>query len=185
MRHTPFYDQLKAAGACFGETAGWERAHWFLPSDAAARGKSAEWTYGWGRQEWFAYVAVEHDAVRSGVGLLDMSAFGKFRVEGPDAEAVLQRICANDVAVDIGRIVYTQWLNNRGGIEADLTITRLGETSFLVVTSAACVTRDFAWLRRHIPEGARCVAIDVTSGEACLAVMGPLARDAAPTARFR
>jgi glycine cleavage system T protein len=177
VRHTPFHDQLKAAGACFGETAGWERAHWFLPSDAAARGERPEWRYGWGRQDWFAHVAAEHGAVRNGVGMLDMSAFGKFRVEGPDAEAVLQRISANDVAVDVGRIVYTQWLNDRGGIEADLTITRLGETSFIVVTSAACVTRDFAWLQRNIPEGARCIALDVTSGEACLAVMGPRARE--------
>lgn len=176
VRHTPFYDQLKAAGACFGETAGWERAHWFLPQDAVARGDRAEWTYGWGRQAWFAHAAAEHHAVRNGVGMLDMSAFGKFRVEGPDAEAVLQRISANDVAVAPGRIVYTQWLNEKGGIEADLTITRLGETSFLVITSAACVTRDFAWLQRHIPEDARCVAIDVTSGEACLAVMGPRSR---------
>jgi 4-methylaminobutanoate oxidase (formaldehyde-forming) len=176
VRHTPFYDQLKAAGGCFGETAGWERAHWFLPHEDAERDQRAEWRYGWGRQSWFGHVAAEHHAVRNAVGLLDMSAFGKFRVEGPDAEAVLQRISANDIAVAPGRIVYTQWLNERGGIEADLTITRLGETSFLVITSAACVTRDFAWLQRHIPDGAHCVALDVTSGEACLAVMGPHAR---------
>jgi len=177
VRHTPFYDKMKAAGACFGETAGWERAHWFLPADAAARGHSPQWRYGWERQHWFDYVSAEHQAVRNAVGLLDMSAFGKFRVEGPDAEAVLQRISANDIAVPPGRIVYTQWLNARGGIEADLTITRLGETSFLVITSAACVTRDFAWLQRHIPDDARCFALDVTSSEACLAVMGPRARE--------
>lgn len=174
VRHTPFYDQLKARGACFGETAGWERAHWFQPPSDGV--EAAAYDYGWGRQRWFMRAAQEHQTVRSGVGMLDMSAFGKFRVEGADAEAVLQRICANDVAVPVGRIVYTQWLNNRGGIEADLTVTRLGETSFLVVTSAACVMRDLSWLRRHIPEGARCVALDVTSGEACLAVMGPKAR---------
>lgn len=177
VRHTPFYDQLKAAGACFGETAGWERAHWFLPKDARRRGETAAYSYTWGRPNWFEHSAAEHRAVRETVGALDMSAFGKFRVEGQDAEAVLQRISANDVAVPAGRIVYTQWLNARGGIEADLTITRLGETSFLVVTSAACAVRDFAWLQRHIPDGARCAAIDVTSGEACLAVMGPRARD--------
>jgi 4-methylaminobutanoate oxidase (formaldehyde-forming) len=177
VRHTPFYNQLKAAGACFGETAGWERAHWFLPADATAKDQRPAWQYGWGRQEWFAHVAAEHHAVRNGVGLLDMSAFGKFRVEGADAEAVLQQISANDVSVETGRIVYTQWLNEKGGIEADLTITRLGETSFLVITSAACVIRDFAWLQRHIPHGARCVALDVSSGEACLALMGPRARD--------
>jgi glycine cleavage system T protein len=177
VRHTPFYDLQKAAGACFGETAGWERAHWYLPADAKARGEVADYRYSWGRQNWFAYSAQEHRAVRESVGMLDMSAFGKFRVEGADAEAVLQRISANDVAVDIGKLVYTQWLNERGCIEADLTITRLGETSFLVTTSAATAVRDFAWLQRHIPDGARCVALDVTSGEACLAIMGPKARD--------
>ncbi len=176
VRHTPFYEQMKAHGACFGETAGWERAHWFLPPDAQRRGELPEYRYGWGRQSWFAHSAAEHRAVRETVGLLDMSAFGKFRVEGPDAEAVLQRISANDVAVPVGRIVYTQWLNEKGGIEADLTVTRLAETSFLVVTSAACAVRDLAWLKRHIPENARCIALDVTSGEACLAVMGPAAR---------
>jgi 4-methylaminobutanoate oxidase (formaldehyde-forming) len=176
VRHTPFYEQLAAHGACFGETAGWERAHWFLPPAARERGERPEYGYSWGRQNWFDYSAAEHHAVRNAVGVLDMSAFAKFRVEGRDAEAVLQRICANDVAVEPGRIVYTQWLNARGGIEADLTVTRLGETSFLVVTSAACATRDLAWLRRHIPDEARCVALDVTSGEACLAVMGPRAR---------
>ncbi len=177
VRHTPFYEQLKANGACFGETAGWERAHWFLPREAAARGERPEYRYSWKRQSWFAYSAEEHRAVRESVGVFDMSAFGKFRVEGPDAEAVLQKICANDVAVAPGRCVYTQWLNAKGGIEADLTLTRLGETSFLVVTSAATTRRDFTWLIRHMPEGARCVAFDVTSGEACLAVMGPRARD--------
>ena len=177
VRHTPFHEQLKGHGARFGETAGWERAHWFLPAEAQARGENGDYSFGWDRQPWFAHVAAEHHAVRTGVGMLDMSAFGKFRVEGPDAEAVLQRISANDVAVEPGRIVYTQWLNERGGIEADLTVTRLGETSFLVVTSAACSARDFAWLQRHIPDSARCVAMDVTSGEACLAVMGPKSRD--------
>ena len=177
VRHSPFHEQLKTHGACFGETAGWERAHWFLPPDARTPSVVPEYHYGWGRQNWFAHVASEHRAVRDSVGMLDMSAFGKFRVEGPDAEAVLQSISANDVAVPPGRIVYTQWLNARGGIEADLTITRLGETSFLVVTSAASNVRDLAWLRRHVPSEARCIVLDVTSGEACLAVMGPRARE--------
>ena len=177
VRHTPFYDQLKAAGACFGETAGWERAHWFVPSADLAKSVKPEYKYSWGRQNWFDYSKAEHDSIRTGVGVLDMSAFGKFRVEGPDAGAVLQQLSSNDVAVDVGKIVYTQWLNARGGIEADLTVTRLSETSYLVVTSAATTVRDFAWLQRHIPEAARCTAFDVTSGEACLAVMGPSARD--------
>src|SRR5690606_13778781 len=99
-----------------------------------------------------------------------------FRVEGPDAEAVLQRICANDVAVEPGRIVYTQWLNARGGIEADLTVARLSETCYLVVTAAASAVRDLAWLRRNISPEARCVVLDVTSGEAVLSLMGPKSR---------
>lgn len=176
VRHTPFYEQLKARGACFGETAGWERAHWFLPETERAKGAKPEYRYSWGRQNWFEHSAAEHYAVRNAAGMLDMSAFGKFRVEGPDAEAVLQRISANDIAVATGRSVYTQWLNPRGGIEADLTVTRLGETSFLVVTSAATSVRDLAWLRRHSPDGARCAVFDATSSEACLAVMGPMAR---------
>ncbi|KAB2916380.1 MAG: FAD-dependent oxidoreductase [Hyphomicrobiaceae bacterium] len=177
VRHTPFYEQLLARGACMGETAGWERAHWFVPKEDIEAGIRPEYRYTWKRQNWFSCSAAEHMAVRTRVGVLDMSAFGKFRVEGRDAEAVLQRISANDIAVEPGRIVYTQWLNDKGGIEADLTVTRLGLSSFLVVTSATAVTRDFAWLQRSIPAEANCVAIDVTSGEACLAVMGPQARD--------
>jgi 4-methylaminobutanoate oxidase (formaldehyde-forming) len=106
-----------------------------------------------------------------------MSPFGKIRVEGRDAEAVLQRVCANDVAVAPGRIVYTQWLNARGGIEADVTVTRLGETSFLVVTGAATTRRELAWLTRQMPEDAQCVVLDVSSGEACLGLMGPHAHE--------
>ena len=127
--HSPLHERLGAHGACFGEAAGWERAVWFLPEEARARGEKAEYRYSWKRQNWFDYAAAEHTAVRTGVGLFDMTPFGKIRVEGPDAEAVLQHICANDVAVEPGRIVYTQWLNRNGGIEADLTVTRLSATS--------------------------------------------------------
>lgn len=177
VRHTPCYEQLAANGACFGETAGWERPHWFVPKEDRDRGVVPEYRYSWKRQDWFAYAAAEHMAVREGAGLFDMSAFGKFRVEGRDAEAVLQKLCANNVAVEPGRIVYTQWLNDRGGIEADVTVTRLAETSFLIVTSPATTARDLAWLRAHVPEDAHCFALDVTSAEACLAVMGPRSRE--------
>jgi heterotetrameric sarcosine oxidase gamma subunit len=177
VRHTPCYEQLAANGACFGETAGWERPHWFVPKKDRDRGVVPEYRYSWKRQDWFAYAAAEHMAVREGAGLFDMSAFGKFRVEGRDAEAVLQKLCANDVAVEPGRIVYTQWLNDRGGIEADVTVTRLAETSFLIVTSPATTARDLAWLRAHVPEDAHCFALDATSAEACLAVMGPHSRE--------
>jgi len=176
VRHSPLHERLAARGACFGEAAGWERANWFLPADAQDRGEKPEYRYSWGRQNWFPYAAAEHKAVREAVGLFDLSSFAKFRVEGRDAEAVLQRISANDVAVAPGRSVYTQWLNDRGGIEADLTVTRLSETAFLVVTAAAVARRDLAWLKRHLPDDAHCVVTDVTAAEAVLAVMGPRSR---------
>ncbi len=171
VRRSALHDRLKAAGACFGETAGWERPNWFAPP-----GVAPEYEYSYGRQNWFACSAAEHRAVREAVGLFDQSSFGKFVVEGPDAEAALARICANDIAVPVGRVVYTQWLNARGGIEADVTVTRESETRFLVVTSAASQTRDLAWAKRHLGD-ARAVAIDVTSGLSVLGLMGPRARD--------
>jgi 4-methylaminobutanoate oxidase (formaldehyde-forming) len=173
VRHSPLHDALAARGAYFGEVAGWERPHWFAPGSGAGSPQAHDT---WSRPRWHAHVAAEHMAVRTGIGLFDLSPFGKIRVEGPDAEAVLQRICANDVAVAPGRIVYTQWLNARGGIEADVTITRLEAGAYLVVTSPTTIRRDLAWLRRHTPEEARCTVLDVSSGEACLALMGPHAR---------
>jgi len=177
VRTTPLHERLAAHGACFTEAVGWERAAWFLPEAARARGETAEWRYGWGRQPWFDHVAEEHKAVRTGVGLFDLSTFGKIRVEGRDAEAVLQLICANDIAVAPGRIVYTPWLNRNGGVEADVTVSRLSADVFLIVTPTASVLRDLAWLKRHIPDGAHCVATDVTVAEACLGAMGPRSRE--------
>ena len=127
-RTSPFHERLEARGACFAETAGWERPGWFAPAGAAP-----EYDYAYGRTAWFERWASEHRAVRERVGLFDLSSFGKFLLQGRDAEAVLQRICANDVAVAPGRIVYTPWLNERGGIEADLTVTRLAADAYLVV----------------------------------------------------
>jgi 4-methylaminobutanoate oxidase (formaldehyde-forming) len=177
VRVTPLHDRLVASGAAFGEVSGWERPGWFLPEAARARGETAQYRYGWGRQPWFAHAAAEHAAVRTGVGLLDLSTFGKIRVEGRDALDVLQLVCANDVAVAPGRIVYTQWLNRNGGVEADVTVSRLAEHVFLVITPTVSLVRDLAWLKRHIPGDAHCVATDVTSGEACLGVMGPRSRE--------
>ncbi len=171
VRTSAFYDRLKARGACFGEVAGWERPNWYAPEGVEPR-----YEYSYKRQNWFAYAAAEHEAVREAVGLFDQSSFAKFLVQGPDAEAVLQRICANDVAVPPGRVVYTQWLNERGGIEADLTVTRLAGDRYLVVTGAPLAVRDLAWLKRHIPEDARVTVSDVTSAYAVLGVMGPNSR---------
>ena len=177
IRRTPLHHALTEKGACFGETYGWERANWFLPMEERQTNKKPQYEYSWGRQNWFDYSASEHKAVREKAGLFDLSTFGKIKVLGRDAEAVLQMLCANDVAVPNGKIVYTQWLNERGGIEADVTVTRLKEDEFLVITPAATIRRDLSWLERHIPEHAYCTAIDVTVSEAVIAVMGPSSRE--------
>ncbi|MFM2356172.1 MAG: hypothetical protein RLZZ528_1908 [Pseudomonadota bacterium] len=171
VRRTPFHDQLKARGAVFGEIAGWERANWF-----ARDGQEKEYRYSWGPQNWFANNAEEHRALREGLGMYDMSSFGKLRVEGPEAEAFLNHISGNDMSVPVGRIVYTQFLNENGGMEADVTVTRLSETAFLVVTPAATRPADQHWMQRHLGHY-RAVITDVTAGEGVLAVMGPKARD--------
>jgi heterotetrameric sarcosine oxidase gamma subunit len=177
VRQSPLHERMAQLGASFGEAAGWERANWFLPPEAKARGEKAEYEYSWGRQNWFAYAHDEHMAIRTGVGFFDMTSFGKIRVEGRDAQGVLQHICANDVAVPVGKIVYTQWLNTRGGVEADVTVTRLSETAFLVVCPSGTLPRDLAWLRNHMPADAHCVATDITAMECVLPIMGPKARE--------
>ncbi|WP_339765884.1 FAD-dependent oxidoreductase [uncultured Hoeflea sp.] len=171
IRRSPIHEQLKAHGAVFGEMAGWERANWF-----ADEGQTPEYQYSWKRQNWFDNQQREHLAVREAVGLFDMTSFGKIRVEGRDALPFLQKLCANDMDVEPGRIVYTQMLNSRGGIECDLTVTRLSDTAFLLIVPGATLQRDLAWLRRHL--GDEFVVItDVTAGEAVLCVMGPNARN--------
>lgn len=171
VRRSPLHEHLKARGAVFGEVAGWERANWF-----ANAGQERAYRYDWGRQNWFDNQKAEHLAVRSGVGLFDLSSFGKIRVEGRDALGFLQRLCAGRLEVEPGRIVYTQMLNERGGIESDLTVTRLSETAFLLVVPAATLRRDLAWLRKHLDEEF-VVITDVSAGEAVLGVMGPKARE--------
>ena len=170
VRRSPFHQHLLDQGAVMGEAAGWERANWF-----ANEGQEREYRYSWGRQNWFENAAAEHRAVRENVGLYDMSSFGKIRVEGRDAEAFLNHVCGNDMSVPVGKIVYTQFLNTRGGIEADVTVTRLSETAYLVVTPAMTRLADQAWLRRHLG-GYNAVITDVTAAEGVLAVMGPSAR---------
>ncbi|MBT7342014.1 MAG: GcvT family protein, partial [Rhodobacteraceae bacterium] len=170
VRRTPFHHHLKENGAVFGELAGWERANWF-----ANPGQDPNYAYSWKRQNLFDNVAAEHKAVRSNLGLYDMSSFGKIRVEGPDACAFMNYIGGGQYDVPSGKIVYTQFLNDRAGIEADVTVTRLSETCYLVVTPAATRLADQTWMMRH--KGAFNVVItDVTAGEAVLAVMGPNAR---------
>ena len=172
IRRSALHDRFVERNACFGEVAGWERPNWF-----ARDGVEPCYHYSWFRQNWFDYSAEEHRAVREGLGLFDQSSFAKFLVRGPDAGSVLNGICANNVSVPLGKIVYTQWLNEVGGIEADLTVTKTAEEEFLVVTSAASQVRDFAWLKRHIPRDARAFATDVTSSMAVIGVMGPRSRE--------
>ena len=171
VRQSPFHDRLKALGACMTEAAGWERPGFF-----GAPGSQPEIGYSYGRQSWFDACGAECRNTAANVTLFDHSCFVKYRVEGRDAVTVLNRLCANQIDVAVGRVVYTQWLNEAGGIEADVTVTRLSETAFLVVTIAVSQRRDLAWLTRHIPEGAHCFAHDVTSGLPMLALMGPKAR---------
>ncbi len=170
IRRSPLHEHMKANGAVFGEFAGWERANWF-----ADQGQTPEYEYSWKRQNWFDNSAREHIAIREKVGMYDMSSFGKIRVEGKDAEGFLNHICGADMAVVNGKIVYTQFLNQYGGIEADVTVTRLSDEAYLVVTPAATRLADQTWMRRH--KGHFNVTLtDVTAGEAVLAIMGPNAR---------
>lgn len=171
VRRSPFHAHLAARGAVFGELAGWERANWF-----AAPGQTPEESRTWGRGPFFDNVGRELRAFREGVGVYDMSSFGKLRIEGPDAERFLNRVLAADVAVAPGRLVYAQALNARGGIEADVTVARLREDLFLIVTGAARRRADEALLRAALREEERVVITDATAAEGCLAVMGPLSR---------
>lgn len=171
IRRSPLHEHLKARGAVFGEVAGWERANWF-----ARAGQAPEYRYSWQRQNWFDNQRAEHMALREGVGLLDMTSFGKIRVEGRDAVSFLQRLCANQIDVAVGRIVYTQMLNARGGIECDLTVTRLSETAFLLVVPGATLQRDLVWLRNHVGD-AFVTITDVSAAEAVIPVMGPRSRE--------
>ena len=172
MRRSPLYDRLVSTGACHGEAFGWERPNWYAPD-----GVEPEYQYSYGRQNWFEHSAAEHKAVRENIGLFDQSSFAKFRLEGRDAVNVLNRVSANDIDVKPGQIVYTQWLNDKGGIEADLTVTRLTDDVFLVVTAAETEVRDFHWLKRHIPDDARTVVTNVTSAFGVISIMGPRSRD--------
>ena len=170
IRRSPFHRHLLERGAVMGEVAGWERPNWYAES-----GEADEYSHGWARQHWFRNWEAEHLAVRNNVGIYDMSSFGKLLVEGRDAERFLNFVCAADVSVPQGKITYSQFLNERGGIEADVTVTRLSETAYLVVTPAATRLVDQTWLARH-SDGYNVVIADMTSSEGVLAVMGPNSR---------
>ncbi len=172
VRQTPFHDRLAQRGACFGVVAGWERANWFAPE-----GVTPVYAYSWGRQNWFEYSAAEHMAIRENLGVYDLSSMAKFLVQGRDALKTLQYACCNDVDVPVGKVVYTQMLNERGGIEADITVTRLAEDIFFIVSPGACGVRDFDTINRHIKKNDFVTLTNVTSSYTMLAVMGPNSRE--------
>ena len=172
VRRSPVHDRLVGLGACHGESGGWERPNWYAPE-----GVEPVYEYTYGRQNWFEHSAAEHRACREGAAYFDQTSLAKLLVQGPDACAVLNRISSAEVDVEPGTSVYTTWLNDRGGIEADLTVNRLGENRFLVVTAFSAQVKDADWIARHTPDGARMTVTDVTSGYAVLGVFGPRARD--------
>ncbi|NIV52054.1 MAG: FAD-dependent oxidoreductase, partial [Gammaproteobacteria bacterium] len=158
VKKSILHDRVAAAGACFGESAGWERPNWY-----ARPGEKAEYEYGWGRPNWFQRSAEEHQAVRERVGVFEQTSFSKLLVQGRDAERELNRLATSDVATEPGQVLYCQFLNERGGIEADITISRLSSDAFMVVTPAFTHTHVEAWIRNRIPEDAHCVVTDVTT----------------------
>ena len=175
LRTSPTYELLGELGASFGEKGGWERPNWF-ESNAAA-GDEAWRPRGWAGEHWSPAIGAEALATRTTAALFDETSFAKIEVSGPGAVAFLGQMCANDVDRPVGTITYTQLLNTRGGIEADLTVTRTGETSFLIVTGTAVGNHDAAWLRKHLPEDDSVTLRDITAARVCFGLWGPRARD--------
>lgn len=171
IRCTPFHDRIKNENAFFGETAGWERPLFFAPD-----GVEPKIDYTFGRQNWFDYTGEECRACRDTVAMFDQSSFHKFIMKGPDSCKVLNYIVSNNIDVELDKVVYTQALNENGGIEADLTVTRLAKDEFMIVTAGATQTRHFNWIETHIPNGTNAILMDVTSGLPMLGIMGPNSR---------
>ncbi len=172
-RTSPLYDRLTAVGASFGEKLGWERPNWF--ADLAA-GETPDDAYTYGRQNWFEAVGREHLACREAAVIIDQTSFAKFTLKGPDSMAAMDWICANDVYKPVGSLTYTQMLDDRGGIQCDLTVARVAHDEFYVVTGTGFATHDFDWIQRSIPAGANAQLVDVTSAWSVLSLMGPNSR---------
>jgi 4-methylaminobutanoate oxidase (formaldehyde-forming) len=172
VRRSAVHERLEQAGAHFADSSGWENASWFAPP-----GVEVEYEQSYGRKKWFPYHAAEHKAVREGVAVFDLSSMSKFLLQGPDAESSLNYLAGNNVAIPIGRCVYTQFLNERGGVEADVTVTRMADDQFFVVAAEAFHRRVEKMMRRCIPEGGQAYVTDLTSGYTLLSVQGPKSRD--------
>jgi 4-methylaminobutanoate oxidase (formaldehyde-forming) len=175
LKMAPTYGRLRELGAEFGEKSGWERANWFTSNEE--EGYEDRRPRGWAGEHWSTAIVAEHLACRERVAVFEESSFAKIEVEGPDACAFLQRVCANDVDRDPGTVVYTQLLNSRGGIESDLTATRTGDERYLLVTGSAFGNHDIAWIRKQLTDERVRVA-DVSGALGCVGVWGPFARDA-------
>ena len=172
LRLSPLYARLQGQGCCFGSKFGWERPNWFAPVGIEPRDQPT-----FERPNWFQAVGQEHRGAREAVALFDETSFAKFVLQGADAESALSWMCANDVVRPVGAITYTQLCNRRGGIEADLTVCRIAEDKFYLVTGTGFAVRDFDWIARHIPDGARVELTEVTSAFCVLGLMGPRSRD--------
>ena len=173
VKKSPFHDRLKAQGAYFRDVSGWEGTDWYAPPGVEPKVE----TLSWGRQSWFPYWKAEHEAAREGVILMDMTFMGKFLVQGRDAGRVLNHISANDVDGKTGKITYTQWLNEAGKLEADVTVTKLEEDRFMVVVTDTMHRHVETWMQRNIPDDAYATVTDVTSGYGQLNIQGPRSRD--------
>jgi 4-methylaminobutanoate oxidase (formaldehyde-forming) len=176
-RISPVHSRLQELGAVFGEKFGWERVNYFQPGQPWRRAGTDQREWGWKRPPYFERVGQEHLATRERVALFDLTSFGKIEVRGPGALPLLQRVTDGEMDKPVGSATYTQFLNTRGGVEADLTVTRLAEDLFRVVTGSAFIGNDLAWLRMHPqPEDGPVAIRDITMDWACFALWGPNAR---------
>lgn len=173
IRRSPLYEALKSRGAVFGSRGGWERPNWFAPKGVAPKDEPA---FDRAKTNWFPHVAAEHKAVREGVALIDQTSFAKFEIVGPGAEAALQKIAVSDMAKPVGSTIYTQLCNEKGGIECDLTFSRLGKDRYYFVTGSAFGLHDRQWIESHLPPDGSVLVVDVTSARAVINLCGPKAR---------
>ncbi len=177
-RVSPVHYRLQEMGAVFGEKFGWERVNYIEPGKPWRRAGVDQRMWGWKRPPYFERVGQEHKATRERVALFDLTSFGKIEVSGPGALKLLQRLADSDIDKPVGSAIYTQFLNTKGGVEADLTITRLGEERFWVITGSAFIANDLGWIQMHVDENNGAVTIrDITTEWACLAMWGPKSRD--------
>jgi 4-methylaminobutanoate oxidase (formaldehyde-forming) len=177
LRLSPIYQRLEGLGVVFGEKAGWERPNWFAPNEQLAEGENWPTPYGWASRLWSPAIGVEHQATRERVAMFDETSFSKIEVLGPGALAFLQHITDNQMDQPIGTVTYTQMPNERGGIECDLTVTRLAADRFQIITGTAFGKHDLSWIRRHMPTDGSVYVNDITSSRCCIGVWGPRARE--------